>query len=424
VDVHGTTGVVGIAIPNGWNEMAVNLRVAERRDARESEEHYGNGSAVLALEAALRRALELRASDVHFEPLPQAAGRLRFRVDGVLEAGDEIPAGTFALVCSRLKLLAGLDIANRRLPQDGRFHIIIDATPLDARVATLPSFDGEKLTVRIARPTDHLPQLGELGMEAGMLSAYREAITAPWGVVLIAGPTGSGKTTTAYASLCALDLATRNVCTVEDPIEMRIAGTLQVQVSDKAGLTFANVLRAFVRHDPDVLMIGELRDRDSVNVGISAALSGRSIIATIHSADTLRTIDRLLEFGASRHSLGMSLRAILAQRLVRRLCRLCATSAPVAARWSSVLPFARVGIPQGCRACADTGYAGRIPLFELLLWNDELGAALSDRDLALSATRKRMFRDVQTFRNDAIEKLAAGLTSLAEAERVLGGLVA
>jgi type IV pilus assembly protein PilB len=221
-----------------------------------------------AVDATLQRAIAARASDLHIEPSGDGSGRTRLRIDGVLRAGEPIAREFYAPLVSRLKLLAGTDIANRRLPQDGRYSVLVDGRRIDARVSSIPTIDGEKLVIRFLDHHVALPRLDDLGMSAAALATFRRVAHAPWGFVVVSGPTGSGKTTTLYAAIAELDRSVRNVCTVEDPIEARLADTTQLQVNVRAGLTFPVALRAFVRQDPDVIMVGEMRDDETAAVGV------------------------------------------------------------------------------------------------------------------------------------------------------------
>ncbi len=361
--------------------------------------------AVRAVDALLRRAIALHASDIHVEPA-RGGGCVRFRIDGILRPTEPLAAELYAPVISRLKLLAGIDIANRRVPQDGRYAASIDGQAIDARVASMPTLDGEKLAIRLLESHHAQPRLDELGMEPAALAMYRAAARAPWGFVVISGPTGSGKTTTLYASLAELDRQTRNVCTVEDPIERRLAGATQVQVNVRAGLTFPAVLRAFVRQDPDVIAIGEMRDAETGAVGVAAALAGQTVFATVHSNDAPRTIDRLIELGVARASLAAGLTVVVAQRLVRTLCMHCR------------------GRVSGCAACEGTRYLGRTAAFEVLEIDDDLRDAIAAG--ASSATLARMAAATghRTLADDVRAKLAAGIIDREELVRVIGAAAA
>jgi general secretion pathway protein E len=339
-----------------------------------------------------------------------------------MRAGEIIARELFAPVVSRIKLLAGLDIANRRQPQDGRYSLVIDGRRIDARVSSIPTLDGEKLVIRLLDHHVALPQLDALGMDAPSLASYRTIAHAPWGFVVVSGPTGSGKTTTLYASIAELDSGIRNVCTVEDPVEARLRSVSQVQVNVRAGLTFPAAVRSFVRQDPDVIMIGEMRDAETAAVGIAAALAGQTVFATVHSNDATRTIDRLVELGVARHSLAAALTAVVAQRLVRRLCAACKGSEPIPPALRPALGGAsdRWSIPIGCPACEGTGFSGRTGIFEVLAMDDALREAIARGVSSATLAQVAAERGHRSLHHDAAAKIASGETSFSEIERVVG----
>jgi type II secretory ATPase GspE/PulE/Tfp pilus assembly ATPase PilB-like protein len=384
---------------------------------------YGDGFAPVAraVDETLRAAIAAHASDLHIEPAGDGAGRVRHRIDGVMRAGNRIDAALYAPLISRIKLLASLDISNRRLPQDGRYSIVIDARRVDARVSSIPTFDGEKLVIRLLDYQIALPRLEDLGLDAHALAAYRLVAHAPWGFIVASGPTGSGKTTTLYASIGELDRSARNVCTVEDPIEGRLAGVSQIQVNARAGLTFPIALRSLVRQDPDVIMIGEMRDPETAAVGVAAALAGQTVFATVHSNDAPRTIDRLVELGVARHSLAAGLTAVVAQRLVRKLCRACRRreTIPGALR-ASVSPGDSWCVPTGCPECDGTGFSGRIAVFEVLTIDEPIREAIAEGVSSAVLAQLAAARGHRSLFADAAAKIAAGETSFSEVERVVG----
>ncbi len=378
--------------------------------------------AVRAVDAHLRRAVGLRASDVHIEPSPEGSGRVRMRVDGILRTADAIAADLYAPFVSRVKLLAGMDIANRRIPQDGRYSLVVEGRTIDARVSSVPTMDGEKLVVRFFDHHTALPRLADLGMDERALADYRRIAHAPWGFVVVSGPTGSGKTTTLYASIAELDRTTRNVCTVEDPVEARIPGAAQVQVNVRAGLTFPAVLRSFMRQDPDVIMIGEMRDDETVAVGVSAALAGQTVFATVHSNDAPRTIERLAELGVERHSLAAALTAVVAQRLVRRLCVGCRQPDPIPLDARRALPAGATTwyLARGCATCGGSGYAGRTGIFEVLTVDDAVRDAIAGGASSAAVGQLAAARGHRSLFDAAARALLAGTTSFEEIDRVVG----
>ena len=377
--------------------------------------------AVRAVDLVFARAIAAHASDIHVAPSAQG-GYVRLRVDGTLRELETIPAALFAPFCSRIKLIAGMDIADRRQPQDGRCGIPFESREIDARVSSIPTIDGEKIVVRLLDRYATTPRLESLGMSSDLLAAFRAASHAPWGFVVVSGPTGSGKTTTLYASIDELDTRARNICSVEDPVEMRLRGTSQVQVNARAGLTFAGVSRAFMRQDPNVVMIGEMRDAETASVAVSAALAGQIVFTTLHANDAPRTIDRLIELGVARHSLAAALSAVLAQRLVRVLCEQCRVRETIPAKLRVDLHTERDSwfVAAGCHGCAGSGYLGRTGVYELMPVDDPLRDAIatgaSSVQIALLAAR----RGYRPMLEQGIAHVLDGRTSFAELIRVLG----
>lgn len=375
-----------------------------------------------AVDASLRHAVAARASDLHIEPSGDGSGRTRLRIDGIMCAGERIAGDMYSPMLSRLKLLAGLDIANRRLPQDGRYSLAVDGRRIDARVSSIPTLDGERLVIRLLDHHMTLPKLEDLGMNDRTLATYRTIAHAPWGFVVVSGPTGSGKTTTLYASIAELDRSIRNVVTVEDPVEARIAAISQVQVNVRAGLTFPAALRSFVRQDPDVIMIGEMRDAETAAVGVAAALAGQTVFATVHSNDSARTIDRLIELGVTRHSLAAALTGVVAQRLIRKLCPSCRRAERIPPALQATLAFdsGMWYVPSGCTACNRTGYCGRVGIFEVLAIDDAIREAVASGVSSAALAQLAATRGHRSLYIDAAEKLASGVTSFSEIERVVG----
>jgi len=346
---------------------------------------------------------------------------VRMRVDGILRELDTVPAELLPAFVSRVKLLAGMDIADRRSPQDGRFGIPFEQREIDARVASVPTVAGEKLVVRLLDRYASAPDLGALGMPPALLERYRAAVRAPWGFVLVSGPTGSGKTTTLYASLAELDVRSRNVCAVEDPVEMRLPGVSQVQVSVRAGLTFPLVLRAFMRQDPNVVMVGEMRDGETAAVAVSAALAGQIVFTTLHANDAPRAVDRFVELGVARHSLAAALTAVVAQRLVRRLCEQCRVRAAIPAPLREQLQVEQTWwyAAGGCAACAGSGYLGRTGVYELLDVDDATRDAIAGGASSVHVAQLAARAGYRPMREDALAKVLAGSTSFDELTRVV-----
>ena len=344
-------------------------------------------------------ALASGASDLHLEPL-RDGGRVRLRIDGALRELRVLDEAVFSPLLSRVKLLAGMDIADKRLPQDGRFTIDSGKRLVDARVSSVPTIDGEKLVIRLLDVHAKGSGLDELGMRTATLSRFRRLIGAPYGFLIVSGPTGSGKTTTLYSALREIADQTRSICTVEDPVERRLEGVAQVNVNVRAGAGFAAILRSFLRQDPNVIMIGEMRDAETASVAISAALSGQLVLTTLHSNDAPRTIERLIELGLSRHAIAAALFGVASQRLVRKICVACRAA-------------------RGCSGCGGTGFAGRVGIFELLEFDDMLRDAISSGASIVKIRDLGKRTGYEPLIVDGLAKVESGLTTLQELHRVL-----
>lgn len=378
---------------------------------------------VALVDLVVSRAVELGASDVHIEPRTEGL-RVRARVDGELRELLELPVHAQAPVISRIKIIAGLDIAVKRQPQDGRGRMQTCNREMGLRVSTLPAETGEKVVVRLLDPRNAGLQLGELGFDKATRQRLRLALDSRHGVLLVTGPTGSGKTTTLYAALGTFDRNRSNIVTLEDPVEYRLPGMTQVQVHKRAGLGFATALRAVLRQDPDIVMVGELRDRETVEVAMAAALTGHLVLSTLHTSDAAGAVTRLLDLGAPAYLSAAGLAGVLAQRLARRLCQHCRTERPdddALLRGANAPSTATPGyVPVGCHRCGGTGYRGRIAITELLLVNSRI------RDLILRGSPADAIRQAATdagmvsMGTDALRKVATGITSLEEVAPILG----
>ena len=379
---------------------------------------------VRLLQSMFEDATQVGASDVHIEP--QEAGlQIRVRVDGVLQTQTQADKRIAGALAQRLKLMAGLDISEKRLPQDGRFSVRLRDQTLDVRLSTLPTSYGESVVMRLLSQGGGMRRLDRIGMPEAMLKRFREVLARSSGLVLVTGPTGSGKTTTLYAALAEINAAELKVITVEDPVEYRLAGITQVQVNEKIELTFARVLRATLRQDPDVILVGEMRDAETAEIGLRAAITGHLVLSTLHTRDAISTPFRLLDMGVPAFMVSTSLQAVIAQRLVRLNCDVCAEpqqpSAQELAWLSSLLqPGAEVQPKRGrgCSACNGTGYSGRQGVYELLEMDATLTQAATRSDPAafMAAARERM--KGQTLAFHALHLVRQGRTSLAEAMRI------
>ena len=358
------------------------------------------------LNALLTQAAKDGASDIHIEPYERSSA-VRFRVDGTLREVVEPNRALHAALISRLKIMAELDIAEKRLPQDGRISLRIGGRAIDVRVSTLPSAHGERAVLRLLDKSESSFTLEGLGMSGDVLAAFNRLIHQAHGIVLVTGPTGSGKTTTLYASLSRIDNSTTNVLTVEDPIEYELPGIGQTQVNPKIELTFAKALRAILRQDPDVIMVGEIRDFETAQIAIQASLTGHLVLATVHTNDAPSSVTRLIDMGVEPYLLASSLLGVLAQRLVRKLCTACRRQ-DASGHWH----------PVGCPACGRSGYKGRTGVYELMIADDKIRELVhnraSDADL-VAAARARGYRPM---REDGERLVTMGTTSLEEVLRV------
>ena len=368
------------------------------------------------------RALDLNASDIHFEP-NESTLDVRCRVDGIMTRIERLPVKIHTAVASRLKLMARLDIGEKRLPQDGRIDYQLGSYQLDMRVSTLPAVHGESVVLRILDRSDTAAELQQLGMPAAVLRNYQSVISQPHGMILITGPTGSGKTTTLYATLEKLNDEQRKIITVEDPVEYQLEGITQIQVNAGIGLGFATGLRSIVRQDPDVLMVGEIRDHETAEIAIESALTGHLVFSTLHTNDAAGAVTRLQDMGVEGYLISSSLLGIQAQRLVRRVCTDCSEATAITEDELAVLQIDRnlcasVNRGKGCEACGQTGYRGRIGLYELLLMSDAIRHHIACNANANVLREQAVAAGMRTLRQDALEKLRTGLTTPEEVVRV------
>lgn len=379
---------------------------------------------VRLLQSLFEDATQVGASDIHIEPL-ESGLQIRVRVDGVLQPQTQAEKRIGAALAQRIKLMAGLDISEKRLPQDGRFSVRLKDQTIDVRLSTMPSTYGESVVMRLLSLDGGVRQLDSVGMPPAMLRRYRELLGRTSGLILVTGPTGSGKSTTLYASLAELNSAELKIITVEDPVEYRLPGITQVQVNEKIDLSFSKVLRSTLRQDPDVILVGEMRDTETAEIGLRAAITGHLVFSTLHTRDAASTPFRLLDMGVPAYMVATSLQAVVAQRLVRINCEVCSEPhAPDAheTAWLSGLlqPGERIQARKGrgCSACNGTGYSGRHGVYEMLEMDAELTQSASRADPAafLRAARERLAG--QTLTHHALELVRQGRTSLAEAMRV------
>ncbi|HXH88914.1 MAG TPA: GspE/PulE family protein [Gaiellaceae bacterium] len=380
--------------------------------------------AIKHVNSMISRALELRASDLHFTP-QQRRLVVRVRVDGVMRELGTLPKSLQPAITSRLKVMAELDIAEKRAPQDGRIAVRVGERSVDLRVAVLPTTYGEKVTLRIMASGEHASTLGDLGMSDAATETFARAVGQPFGAVLVVGPTGSGKSTTLHAALGILNDSERQITTIEDPVEYLVAGADQIEVNPRAGLTFASGLRTILRSDPDVILVGEIRDEETAQIAFQAAMTGHVVLSSLHAQNAASAIARLRDMGVDPGLIATSLSCIVAQRLARKLCEHCRES-----YWPDAEELADVGLPAfehgktwlyraaGCEACSTTGYRGRVGLFEVMPIRGELRGLVerSTEEIFAAAVAAGMV----TMRQDGIRLALAGITSLAEVRRITG----
>ncbi|MEW6445647.1 MAG: GspE/PulE family protein [Pseudomonadota bacterium] len=389
-------------------------------------EDVADAPVVKLLQSLFEDAAASRASDIHIEP-GESVLRIRMRVDGVLQEQVMPEKRIASAVVSRLKLVAGLDISERRLPQDGRFNINVRDKSFDVRLSTMPTQYGESVVMRLLDHNVERFDLAKLGMPPVILERFRRQLRHPHGMILVTGPTGSGKTTTLYAALRELNSPERKIITAEDPVEYRLERINQVQVHPKIGLTFANILRTALRQDPDVILVGEMRDQETVEIGLRAAITGHLVLSTLHTNDAVSTADRLLDMGAEGFLAAAALRAVIAQRLVRRVCESCGQDyAPDAQEtiWLQGVGRDPSGMRlrkgRGCPQCNNTGYRGRIGVYEYLEPSPAMLAALRQEDVNAFAEAAHHSPHYHTLLANSLDYAARGLTTVEEVMRVVG----
>ncbi|MCH2103013.1 MAG: Flp pilus assembly complex ATPase component TadA [Planctomycetes bacterium] len=401
--------------------------LAEEIDESEDVLDVSNKAPIIKLvNTILFQALKLRSSDVHFQPYPDRV-QVRFRIDGILYDMDAIPRRVLEAIVSRVKIMAKMDIDERRLPQDGRATIRLGDSEVDVRVSSVPTTTGERIVMRLLDKSAKVYSLPEIGLTQDNENILREYLNYSHGIILVTGPTGSGKTTTLYAGLTELDTTSKNVLTIEDPVEYSVGGVSQVQVNQKKGLTFASGLRSFLRQDPDVMMVGEIRDLETAEVAIRAALTGHLVFSTVHTNDAASTITRMIDQGVEPYLVASSIVLVIAQRLVRTVCKHCKEYRPIDEEEASKLR--QVGLspddlPQGiaygagCDECFHSGYAGRTAIYEFLPISETLRASVMDGATASQIKREAVAGGMITLREDGRQKILAGLTTTDEVMRV------
>jgi type IV pilus assembly protein PilB len=391
------------------------------QDISNLEEVAGQSPVVKLVNYLLYNAVRENASDIHIEPDDKEL-RVRYRVDGKLYEKMRPPHQMLSAVVSRIKIMAELDIAQRRLPQDGGIHVLVEGRPIDLRVSVMPGSFGEKVVVRVIDPQRVLFNLEALGFTYDNLQRFREVIQSPNGIVLVTGPTGSGKNTTLYAALAELNNEEVNICTVEDPVECNISGVNQFQVNSAAGFEFSTALRSLLRQDPDIIMVGEIRDEDTANIAVQAALTGHLVLSTLHTNDAPGAVTRLLDLGVAPYLVSASLIGVIAQRLVRKICPSCKTEYEPPRSIEKTVEKLSGGTGQfyrgvGCKKCRNTGYSGRIAIHELFVPDDEIAEMINERISSKKLRVKAIQKGMVPLQLDGIEKVKAGIISIEEVLR-------
>jgi len=396
---------------------------AEEADLDRLRDMASDAPVVRAVNTLIARAAEMRASDIHIEPTEDAL-KVRFRVDGALVEQDALPSHYRAALVSRVKVMAGLNIAERRLPQDGRIRQSVRGHEIDLRIATSPTIHGESVVMRLLDRSNLSLDFASLGFDGAVLERFTRTLGLPHGIMLVTGPTGSGKTTTLYAALASLNAIDRKILTIEDPIEYRLAGINQTQVNPQIGLNFAAALRSFLRQDPDIMMVGEIRDLETAQVAVQASLTGHAILSTLHTNSAASAVTRLMDMGVEPYLIASTLNGVLAQRLVRRLCPHCRVAHPaneatliglgLDARPSSGLLYE----PHGCEHCGHTGFRGRAAILEFLEVNDDIRRLIVDRAEAGDIQRAALAGSMRSMMSDGVQKAGEGVTTLDEVLRV------
>jgi general secretion pathway protein E len=401
------------------NEAASEQEVARLKDLASET------PVVRLVNLIIQRAAEEGASDIHIEPFENQL-KMRYRVDGMLREVEAPPLPLYPAVISRIKLMAKLDIAEHRLPQDGRIRAQAEGREIDMRISTVPTMHGESLVMRLLYKDSATLDFGTLGFSERTLKAFQAALQMPYGMLLVTGPTGSGKTTTLYAALTVLNQPTRKIVTVEDPVEYQVVGVNQIQVKPQIGLTFARALRSIVRQDPDVVMIGEMRDLETAEIAVQSALTGHLVLSTLHTNDAPSSVTRLLDMGVAGYLVTSVVNGVLAQRLVRKLCPHCRQAyqaLPELVKQTRLDQFVAGGPATlyratGCEHCRGTGYRGRVAIMEMLVMSDRIRSLVLKQADAREIAEAALAEGMETMYQDGLRKALAGLTSMEEVLRV------
>lgn len=419
-EVYAGAGLASASSADSLNlEGGLNSLLEDIPAAADLLDPQDDAPIIRLINGLIAEAVRLGASDIHIEPFEQAL-IVRLRIDGVLREVLSLSPRIAAMLVSRVKVMAKLDIAEKRLPQDGRISLALGGKSLDVRVSTLPARMGERVVMRILDKDQAGLRLADLGMSPTVLNALRNAVREPHGIILVTGPTGSGKTTTLYAALAVLNDNSRNILTIEDPVEYAVHGIGQTQVNTKVGMTFAAGLRAILRQDPDVVMVGEIRDSETAQIAVQASLTGHLVLSTVHTNDAAGAVVRLRDMGVEPFLLASTLRLIIAQRLVRRLCEHCRAPEPAdaaAAALAGIAPGQVHYRPVGCGHCGHTGYQGRLGIYEAIRVDDRLrrliGQSASEQEITAAGLEATLGEEARRY-------ILEGLTTVEEALRITG----
>ena len=433
VDIHRlveqiTTNAVDMKVDEIIKDMAEDdvQVVKEEKESEQDLTKLGNESPIIRfVNYLIFDACKQGASDIHIEPKEKAL-KIRYRIDGILFEAMNPPHTMHAAVVSRLKIMANLDIAERRLPQDGRIRAVVNGRKIDLRMSTLPTANGEKCVMRILDNRSINVSLDDLGFSENVLTIWKNQIDQPHGILLVTGPTGSGKTTTLYSSLRCMDGNKLNISTVEDPIEYQLSSANQVQVYDKIGMTFSAALRSLLRQDPDVVLLGEIRDSETAKIAVQAALTGHLVLSTLHTNDAPASITRLVNIGLEPYLISAAVNAVLAQRLVRKICQHCKEEFEPSAEMKEFLTLQgftseKTFRGKGCDRCRKTGYAGRLGIYELMVMDDSLRDVITRNPDVTQLRKLCRERGLVTLRQDGFDKAMKGLTTVDEILRVTEG---
>ncbi len=420
-----TSGAGGVQVEEIIKDMAeddVQLVQAAKDDVADLEKIGSESPVIRFVNFLIADALKQGASDIHIEPRDKAL-KIRYRIDGILFAAMDPPHTMHAAIVSRLKIMANLDIAERRLPQDGRIRAVVHERKIDLRMSTLPTANGEKVVIRILDNRSINVKLEDLGFDENTLTIWGNQIDQPHGILLVTGPTGSGKTTTLYSSLRQMDAGKMNISTVEDPIEYHLGTVNQTQVHEKIGMTFAAALRALLRQDPDVVMLGEIRDAETATIAVQAALTGHLVLSTLHTNDAPSSVTRLINIGLEPYLIASAVNAILAQRLVRKICPHCRAPYQPTDEMREFLTLQGLSSDQlfrgqGCDRCRKTGYSGRLGIYELLVMDDSLRDLVTRNPNVTELRKLCRQRGLVTLRQDGYAKIVSGMTTIDEVLRV------